>query len=358
MPPGDVGPPDGVVCLKRLDIANMILQVGRPPPFDPVEGASGRSRSVRIFRWDLDKTYLLTDFDSFVGLVRSATEPASAKEAVPGAPSLLRGLSAADDCLIYFVSGSPTQLREVLEEKLRLDGIRYERLTLKDNLSNLRRGRVRAIRGQFGYKLPQLLRDRVGVGWATRETLFGDDAEIDAIVYCAYADAVSGRLEPAQLARVMRVAGAYPDDTEAALDALSQISTSEVSERIFIRLERRRPVADFAPLGSRVFPVHSWWQAAVVLVADGDLPASEAVAVAQDVFGGLDGAAWRVASDTQDVVRRGGANAEHVDAIALPAAWKELTMRSLKHLGGPAPSQKRGPPDDLPDYSAIIQGWH
>jgi len=313
---------------------------------------------VRIFRWDLDKTYLLTDFDSIAGLVRSATEPASAKEAVPGAPSLLRALSSTDDCLIYFVSGSPTQMREVLEEKLRIDGIRFERLTLKDNLSNLRRGRMRAIRGQFGYKLPQLLRDRVGVARGTRETLFGDDAEVDAIVYCAYADAVSGRLEPVELAKVMRVAGAYPDDVDAALEALSKIPNSPLAERVFIRLERRRPASDFAPLGSRVFPVHSWWQAAVVLVADGDLPPEEAVAVAHDVFGEQDGAAWRVAADTQDVVRRGGATAEHVASIPLPVGWKESTMRAVGHLGGRSWRQRRGPSDAVPDYAAIISSWH
>lgn len=314
--------------------------------------------AVRIFRWDLDKTYLVTDFDSIAGLVRSATEPASAKLAVPGAPSLLRALSADDDSLIYFVSGSPTQMRDVLEEKLRIDGIRFERLTLKDNLSNLRRGRVRAIRGQFGYKLPQLLRDRIGVVRGTRETLFGDDAEVDAIVYCAYADAISGRLEPVALTRVMQSAGAYPDEVDAALESLAQIPNSPLAERIFIRLERRRPVTDFAPLGTRVFPVHSWWQAAVVLVADGDLPPDEAVAVAHDVFGEQSGASWRLAADTQDVVRRGGALPEHIDAIPLPVVWKRQAMRSLGHLGGPTVHQRRGPSDEVPDYASIIASWH
>ncbi|MBO83795.1 MAG: hypothetical protein CL927_00425, partial [Deltaproteobacteria bacterium] len=226
---------------------------------------------MRIYRWDLDKTYLLTDFDSIAGLVRSATEPASAKQSVPGAPPLLRALSVASDSRIFFVSGSPTQMREVLEEKLRIDGVQFERLTLKDNLSNLRRGRVRAIRGQFGYKLPQLLRDRRGEVPGSRETLFGDDAEVDVFVYCAYADAVSGRMSSAELAQVMRSAGAYPDDINRALEALKQIPTAVLDERIFIRLERRRPVKQFAPLGMRVFPIHSWWQAAVVLVGDGDL---------------------------------------------------------------------------------------
>ena len=312
---------------------------------------------MRIYRWDLDKTYLLTDFDTLAGLVRSATEPASAKQAVPGAPTLLRALSSTPESRIFFVSGSPTQMREVLEEKLRMDGIHFERLTLKDNLSNLRRGRMRAIRGQFGYKLPQLLRDRIGEGRGARETLFGDDAEVDAFVYCAYADAVSGRISPVDLARVMRAAGAYPDDVEQALDALAKVPSAPMQERIFIRLERGRPVADFRPLGTRVFPVHSWWQAALVLVGDGDLSPDDAATVAHAVFADDDGAAWKVAAQTQDVVRRGGIPRALALGVPLPVGWARSVGESLRWLGSDGPSQRRGPPAALPDYATMLASW-
>ena len=43
-----------------------------------------------IFRWDLDKTYLQTDFDSVRALLRTAFEGAEAKRTVPGAATLLR----------------------------------------------------------------------------------------------------------------------------------------------------------------------------------------------------------------------------------------------------------------------------
>lgn len=312
---------------------------------------------MRIYRWDLDKTYLLTDFDSFAGLVRSATEPASEKKAVPGAPTLLRALSNAPDSRIFFVSGSPTQLRDVLEEKLRMDGIHFERLTLKDNLSNLRRGRMRAIRGQFGYKLPQLLRDRVGEERGARETLFGDDAEVDAVVYCAYADAVSGRVSPVALAKIMRAAGAYPDDVDQALDALGRIPSAPLKERIFIRLERRRPVEDFAPLGTRVFPVHSWWQAALVLVADGDLPAADAAPVALAVFGEDEQAPWKVAAQTQDAVRRGGITLDQVAEIPLPVGWRDRVIDSARWVGSVVSRRRRGPPEMVPDYAGILASW-
>ena len=312
---------------------------------------------MRIYRWDLDKTYLLTDFDSFAGLVRSATEPASAKQAVPGAPMLLRALSNDAESRIFFVSGSPTQLQDVLEEKLRMDGVTFERLTLKDNLGNLRRGRVRAIRGQFGYKLPQLLRDRVGEERGARETLFGDDAEIDAVVYCVYADAVSGRISPRELSRIMQKAGAYADDIEQAMTALQRIPRTPLKERMFIRLERRRPVRDFAPLGTRVFPVHSWWQAALVLVADGDLQPADAVAVAASVFEDDPDAGWKVAAQVQDVMRRGGIGVEHIAALPLPEAWQHRVEAAVKQCGVACAFQRRGPPEVVPDYAAILSTW-
>ena len=61
--------------------------------------------SHRVQRWDLDKTYLETDFDSLRGLVRSAKEPASTKKATPGATALMRGLCADPDARVSIVSG-------------------------------------------------------------------------------------------------------------------------------------------------------------------------------------------------------------------------------------------------------------
>ena len=119
---------------------------------------------MHVYRWDLDKTYLETDFESLRGLVRSATEPAHRKVAVPGAAALMRALGAEPRNRITILSGSPTQMRDVLARKLRLDGVRYDELVLKDSLGHFRRGQFRAIKGQFGYKLPVLLQQRAGLG--------------------------------------------------------------------------------------------------------------------------------------------------------------------------------------------------
>ena len=123
------------------------------------------------FRWDLDKTYLRTEFDSVRDLVKSAIETAADKQAYPGATALLRALRQ-DGNRICIVSGSPTQMRQVLAAKLALDGIDYDEFVLKNNLKNILKGRFRALRAQIPYKLPAMLQSRIGAT-AERETLFG-----------------------------------------------------------------------------------------------------------------------------------------------------------------------------------------
>jgi hypothetical protein len=55
-----------------------------------------------------------------------------------------------------------TDFRELFRDrrKLKLDGVEFDELVLKDNLRNLVRGRFKAMRGQVGYKLPVLLESR------------------------------------------------------------------------------------------------------------------------------------------------------------------------------------------------------
>src|ERR1044071_5039462 len=167
-----------------------------------MSGEQGRPPPRAIARWDLDKTYLRTDFDTVRDLVRTAIERPDQKRTVPGAAALLRELGRAG-VEIHILSGSPEQLRSRLEEKLRLDGARWASHTLKPNLENILRLRFRALRGQLGYKLPALLRRRCELqrqrdasGELVKEVLLGDDAEADAFVYSLFADVCEGRVEP------------------------------------------------------------------------------------------------------------------------------------------------------------------
>src|SRR5207237_1725707 len=172
---------------------------------------------THIFRWDLDKTYLRTDFSSLRALLRTALEKAEEKQNVPGTAALLRELRAAGKHGIFFISGSPREMRKVIERKLRIDGVEVDGLTFKPNLQNLLRGRFRALREQVSYKLPALLEARAQIGASVPETLFGDDAEADAFIYSLYADFLAGRASADLVREVLVRVGAYPKDVARTL---------------------------------------------------------------------------------------------------------------------------------------------
>jgi len=275
-----------------------------------------------IARWDLDKTYLRTDFDTLRDLVRTAIERPDQKRTVPGAAALMRELSDAG-VAIHILSGSPEQLRGRLVDKLRLDGVRFESLTLKPNLQNILRLRFRAIRGQLGYKLPTLLRRRAEIpsqqdqdGELLCEALLGDDAEADAFVYSLYGDICLGEVGPDELAAVMRAGDCYEDDIADAQRFAKCIARGPVVERVLIHLERQTSPAAFDSYGSRVVPFYNYLQAAFVLHEDGRLPARSVLRVARDLAVNHHFDGGSLARSYLELVRRGHAAGAGITALA------------------------------------------
>ena len=287
-----------------------------------------------IARWDLDKTYLRTDFDTLRDLVRTAVERPDQKRTVPGAAALMREIAAAS-IPIHILSGSPEQFRGRISAKLRLDGVPFASLTLKPNLQNLLRLRLRSLRGQLGYKLPALLRRRCelgsqrdGEGGLVRELLLGDDAEADAFVYSLYADTCLGAVDAGELADVMRAGGAYDDEVRDAQRLAAYMLHGPVVERILIHLERQSLPGDFAVYGARVVPFYNYLQAAVVLYEDRCLPAVSVLRVAQDlaVEHHFDGGS--LARSYLDLARRGHVGGAGI--AALGAAYDGLVQQGRR----------------------------
>lgn len=305
---------------------------------------------MHVYRWDLDKTYLDTDIDSLRGLLRAAVQKAVDKRNVPGSATLLRALQEQDpEAKVFVLSGSPTQMRAVLEEKLRLDGIDVDRLVLKDNLGNLRRGSLRAVKDQLGYKLPQLLLARLTTPTAATESLFGDDSEVDALVYAAYSAVLDGTLDPGGLREVLRLGRVYPDAVDSALDAAARLESTGHVEDIFIRVEKGVPLSRFARLGGRVTPVFSWLQAALALHARGRLSAERTAEVVCSCATDGDRPPGALAGLFQDAVRRHIVTDEVARGIAagpgLESA-REAVERALDRLGPHrVVDGDRGPPD-------------
>lgn len=291
-----------------------------PGPVESDAGAVARARAAGwqddaparfVARWDLDKTYLRTDFDTLRDIVRTALERPDQKRTVPGAAALLRELGRAG-VETHILSGSPEQLRSRIEAKLRLDGARWSSLTLKPNLQNMLRLRFRAVRGQLGYKLPALLlrraelaRQRDDAGQLIHEVLLGDDAEADAFVYSLYADVCRGAVDATTLAELMRVGGAYEDSIREAVRFASYVEKGDVVERILIHLDRQSSPSDFKPFGRRVVPFYNYLQAAFILHEDGRLPAQAVLRVALDLLVSHNFDPAALARSYLDLARRG-----------------------------------------------------
>ena len=236
-----------------------------------------------ISRWDLDKTYLRTEFATIRDLVRTALERADEKRTNPGAATLLREMARAG-VSIHILSGSPEQMRGRLEDKLRLDGIVWDSFVLKPNLQNMLRLRFRALKDQLGYKLPALLRARTSAGETDAcETLFGDDAEADAFVYSLYAEVMAGRAGEELVHAIGERGRVYEDVLEDLQRCVRLVKGKAVVERILIHLEQQTPPSDFQIYGPLVVPFYNYLQAAFVVHEDGRLPSLGVLRVATEL---------------------------------------------------------------------------
>ena len=300
----------------------------------------GAKPPKHTFRWDLDKTYLRTEFDSFRDLAKSAIETAADKQAFPGATALLRALRQ-DGNRICIVSGSPTQMRQVLAAKLALDGVEYDEFVLKNNLKNILRGRFRALRAQIPYKLPAMLQSRLGAA-APAETLFGDDAEADAIIYCLYADLIAGKVSIQDLERVLVASRAYDDDANRILELARRVPKGDVVRRLFIHLDRRSPSLGFRRFGPRLVPVFNYFQAALVLYEDRVLSARQVIFVALEMLDSKQYELGHLATSVQDLIRRGRLTRE----VAL-----QLTTEATEAAKSGALSGR----NDLPPFEEIAE---
>ena len=281
-----------------------------------------------VYRWDLDKTYLKTEFDTLKDLLRSALEGAEAKKSIPGASALLRELRAGGGARICFISGSPRQMRRVLTKKLKLDGVEFDEFILKPNLRNMLTGRFRAMREQVGYKLPALLAGRAGLPPETRETCFGDDAEADGFIYSLYGDIIAGRVKRRLLEEILERAGTSEDDAQRAVTLAEALPTAEAVARIFIHLDRRSPTSRFDRYGARLVPVYNYFQAAMVMFEDGQLSSPAVVRVALEMVDRYGYTIDALRNSLQDLLRRGRLRRATARTLA-----DELTDEKIPNLG-------------------------
>ncbi len=303
-----------------------------------------------VTRWDLDKTYLRSEFHTARDLLRSAFERPDQKRAVPGAARVLRELGRPG-VRVHILSGSPEQMKRPLVERLEMDGVRFDELTLKPNLKNLLRFRFGALKDQLGYKLPALLearmheRHRLGITGCP-EVLVGDDSEADAFVYSLYADVCTGQLQGDQLELILEAGEVHADAAERAIQASRAIDTWRADPestpfRILIHLDQQTPPSRFGQHGDRLVPFYNYAQAALVLLEDGHLPALAVYRVALELCEQFRFDLDALSRSYVDLYRRGhlghaALEKLHLDRPRAPvelSPWSERIQEDLARLG-------------------------
>ena len=284
-----------------------------------------------VYVWDIDKTYLASEFDSLKGLLSVPLEFAVDKRNVAGTDVLLRALrrGCPEDGEVrsnplYFVSASPPQLRGVLERKMQLDGVEYDGITFKDQFALLRHGRVAALKHHVGYKLSALLLNRHELPWGVRETAFGDDSETDVLIYGLYADIVAGRLRGDTLERTLRKNEVEADDARYVAGLADGLPCEELVDRIYINLEHRSPPAQFAPWGRRVVPCYDAFQMALHLWCEGKIRDDAALDVGRELVNSYQRQPLGLLRGAFDLVERGA-----VGLHRLRALWPALVEAHL-----------------------------
>ena len=292
-----------------------------------------------ICRWDLDKTYLRSEFDSLRQLLRTAFERAEDKVEVPGVAALIKAIKRAAErhgreALVYFISASPPQIGKAIREKLALDGIPYDGIVFKDQLAQLKRGKLRNLREHVGFKLVELLRGRLDAPAEARELLFGDDWESDPLIYSLYADVLARRLGADRLLPILRRIGVDARLVDQVVALAAKVAGPDAVDRIFINLERRTPTATFRLFGPRVVPTFNYFQTAVVLGADGHLDVEDVAAVGRTLVERSGYTARRLENSLGDLVRRAG--------VSLSAAERMgAALRAAGVLPAGAPARSR-----------------
>lgn len=329
-----------------------------------------------VFRWDLDKTYLRSEFDTLRDLVRIPFEKPEDKVTVPGVVTLIRNLrrvarARGREVRVYFISASPPQIAKAIKEKLALDGTEYEGITFKNQLQHIMRGRFRNLREQVGYKLTVLLRQRSEFPAEAREVLFGDDWESDPIIYSLYADILAGRVSAEQVASILDRIGVDPELAAEAQSFAATLTPVDAVERIYIHLERRSPPKIFEPFGPRLIPTFTYFQAAACLYQDQHLDLDGVVEVAQSVMQEAGLAPVHIANALADISRRGYLHtrtrevlecelmrrrlippAHHGGLLRRLRSWVRAHSRRLPVLPPPLP-----PPHPAIDYALLVQHW-
>ncbi len=246
-------------------------------------------QGVHVF-CDLDKTYLETEFESWIKMAKIPFESPHDKITVPGASEILELVRWGADpksCVaprsaIHFVSSSPPQLRLALDGKLTLDNLEWSSDTFKNQTYNLRMARIDLLRHHIAYKTKAILDIATRLPNGSKILLIGDNAEYDAFIYTGVRLFLEGRLEKSGLRDWLR--GAKVEDS-----VISQVVREEMNLPldlkvlgIYIRSVPGYSSSSVSRFDSTWYQFESWLQVAWSLMGHGVIDPMILISIIRD----------------------------------------------------------------------------
>lgn len=288
---------------KRAEWIDVVV-----PP-DPFIAPSASREKTDVFVWDLDRTYLRTEFESLRDLIRTAFQKAKDKIAYPGVVSLMRALrkGVGPDSpapLIYFISASPPQIRKTIREKFRLDGVEVDGIYFKDNLRNVRPSRFGRLREQVGYKMLALLDLRSRLPKNATLTCFGDDAESDALIYSLFSEISDRWMKGPALVSFLERQGVFHDEAVRIAWRARGVPASRPVNRVFIHMHAEKDPRYWRRFGPRVTATRNYFQTAFVCYADGKISAHGLADVGEEILATRTVNAWDLATSVLNLLER------------------------------------------------------
>ncbi len=244
-----------------------------------------------VFVWDVDKTYLDTDFKSIWGLLRIPLEMAIDKTIIPGTAATLQECRRGPGehpvhTPIFFVSASPPQLAGVIRRKMLLDGLQPDGFLFKDQLQLALQGRFRELKFQVEYKLTAHWSLIADLPPGARLVVVGDDWESDGHVFHLLDATQRGDLAGDDLAAALLDAGVTPSSVDPMVDLAARATGRAQVMLACVILTRGRDPSYFDPYRPVVHAAREALQAAA-LFAEHNLVSP----------GGVARVAWRLRAD-------------------------------------------------------------
>ena len=225
-----------------------------------------------IFIWDLDKTYLDTDFGGFRKILKIAFEQAIEKQNVPGTDQLVRSLAKYNTPFpIFFISASPPQMQEKIYEKWMHDKIQPYGFYSKDNLKNLKFGRWSRLTNHIGFKIQALMEIRFLISKDTKMVCWGDDSESDATIYSLFSDICSYRLSDKETTSLLKEFNVLSEQIDLILELRDQKGHFDPIHRVYINLAIDTDPEYYRKYGRRLMAVGNSFEVALDLFQRGFL---------------------------------------------------------------------------------------